>query len=392
MKRNLLLLLLCAAVIILSKSYVLSNNEHQALHLSDNYYDYLQPNFSDYLILTQRWLAKNRSFISSNHAQELEMNMPFEAGDPNSEKAILLVHGLGDSPYSFSDLTSTFVKQGFYVQAILLPGHGSKPEHMKLTTYNDWQVIVDYYVSLLKKEHTQVWLGGFSTGANLISINALNYGGIEGLVLISPGFKTMNPGAEKIGTVISIFWDGIIEHEDNYAKYNSMSLHGMTQYSESARIFRSTIDQKKVTVPTLIVVSEADSVIDPYITAEMFNAKFTNPQSKLIWYGDEQHLTVTERVQSYPMNLAEYKISTGSHLSPLFSPVNRYYGANGTHLVCLNSLDTTQTERCYEGDNVWFSAWGYKEQGKTYARLTWNPYFARLENEISNIVLTDDRH
>ena len=69
--------------------------------------------------------------------------MPFERGNTKSKKAILLVHGLGDSPYSFSDLATTFAKQGFYVQVLLLPGHGSKPEDMHLTTYQDWQNIVD---------------------------------------------------------------------------------------------------------------------------------------------------------------------------------------------------------------------------------------------------------
>ncbi|MEC6909862.1 alpha/beta hydrolase [Photobacterium piscicola] len=65
------------------------------------------------------------------------MNMPFERGNKHSNKAILLVHGLGDSPHSFSDLASTFAAQGFYVQVLLLPGHGSSPKDILLTTYSD---------------------------------------------------------------------------------------------------------------------------------------------------------------------------------------------------------------------------------------------------------------
>ena len=37
-------------------------------------------------------------FISENKAQELAMNMPFENVSEGAGKAILLVHGLGDSP------------------------------------------------------------------------------------------------------------------------------------------------------------------------------------------------------------------------------------------------------------------------------------------------------
>lgn len=34
----------------------------------------------------------------------------------------------------------------------------------------------------------------------------------------------------------------------------------------------------------------------------------------------------------------------------------------------------------------WLSAWGYQEEGKAYARLTWNPYFDNLDNEINKLV------
>ncbi|WP_300176697.1 hypothetical protein [uncultured Aliivibrio sp.] len=71
------------------------------------------------------------------------MNMPFERGDRNSKKAILLVHGLGDSPYSFSDLATTFSEQGFYVQVLLLPGHGSKPEEGKAYARLTWNPYFD---------------------------------------------------------------------------------------------------------------------------------------------------------------------------------------------------------------------------------------------------------
>ena len=39
-------------------------------------------------------------------------------------------------------------------------------------------------------------------------------------------------------------------------------------------------------------------------------------------------------------------------------------------------------------DVLWYSAWGLKEEGKYFARLTWNPYFdetINLMNEVINI-------
>lgn len=364
---------------------VFSNNP-KPLHLSAQYYNYLQPSFDQYLAETKNWLSKHRAFISDDHEKELTMNMPFERGNKNSKKAVLLVHGLGDSPYSFSDLATTFAKQGFYVQVLLLPGHGSKPEDMHLTTYQDWQNIVDHYANLLKKDYQEVWLSGFSTGANLTAIHTLNNGGIDGLVFVSPGFESLNPTLEKLSSVVSVFWDGISKKENNFARYSSISMHGMAQYSDSAVAFRNTIANKEITVPTLIVISEADSIINSQATTAFFSDKFVNPNSQLIWYGDQQSLLIKQRTQAYPMTLDTLHISTASHMSPLFSPNNSYYGKKAEKLICTNSLDDEQTQSCKQGENVWFSAWGYQEEGKAYARLTWNPYFDNLENEINKLV------
>lgn len=356
------------------------------MHLSEQYYHYLQPSFDQYLVETKAWLSEHRAFISDDHEKELTMNMPFERGNKNSKKAILLVHGLGDSPYSFSDLATTFSEQGFYVQVLLLPGHGSKPEDMHLTTYQDWQNIVDHYANLLKKDYQEVWLSGFSTGANLTAIHTLNNEGIDGLVFVSPGFESLNPTLEKLSSVVSVFWDGISKKEKNFARYSSISMHGMAQYSDSAVAFRKTIINKKITVPTLIVISEADSIINSQATTEFFADKFVNPNNHLIWYGDQQNLLIKKRTQAYPMKLDSLHISTASHMSPLFSPSNSYYGKKAEKLICTNSLDEEQTQSCKQGENVWFSAWGYQEEGKAYARLTWNPYFDNLEYEINKLV------
>lgn len=78
---------------------------------------------------TTERLRENRAFITEHdqHEIELAMNAPYSKGEPSSEKAILLAHGLGDSPFSFSDISDSRAEQGFYVQVVLLPGQGSTP-------------------------------------------------------------------------------------------------------------------------------------------------------------------------------------------------------------------------------------------------------------------------
>jgi len=354
------------------------------LHLSQEYYNYLQPTFTDYLAVTHDWLAENRDFISDDHQKELGMNMPFELKPTQqTDKAILLVHGLSDSPFSFSDLANSLVKQGFYVQVLLLPGHGSKPDDMMLTGYQDWQNIVDHYAGLLKQEYGQVWLGGFSTGGNLVTIHALDQGDIEGLLLFSPGFQSVTPKLEKFTPLLAAFWDGYKTEETNLTRYNSAPLNGAIAYSRSASILRQRLKEVQVKIPTLISISEADSIIDANAVKRLFKTRFNNPKNQLIWYGKETAQSI--QIKALSMMLAEHKISTGSHMSPIFAPSNTYYGEEGEMRICENGFESEEIEACLQGEQVWFSAWGYHEVGKVHARLTWNPYYSELEQDISRL-------
>lgn len=372
-------------LVVVSAGCTSSLSRTLPLNQSGDYYNYIQPSFDKYLAETENWLRDNRHYLSANHRKELAMNMPFEQ-TPNTptNKAVLFVHGLGDSPYSFSDLANSMSEQGFYVQTLLLPGHGSKPQDMMLPSYQDWQIVVDHYANMLKQEYDEVWLGGFSTGANLVTIHALDHDDVDGLLLFSPGFQSQAPYLEKLTPVVAALWDGYKAEENNLARYNSAPLNGAMAYSDSATTLRTKLAKRILTIPTLIAISEADSIIDPIAVKTLFETHFEHASNQLIWYGESKQNN--RSIEQKTMLLGQYRISTGSHMSPIFAPSNPYYGEKAEKIMCENSLSSDETNRCNHGEPVWFSAWGYKEKGKIHARLTWNPYYSELENHISQLV------
>lgn len=94
-----------------------------------------QASFNEYISETKNWLTQNRVFLSENIVNEVEVNAPYEMRPRNKpQKGILLVHGLGDSPYSFTDISQTLKSEDILVRTILLPGHGSKPADLILPT------------------------------------------------------------------------------------------------------------------------------------------------------------------------------------------------------------------------------------------------------------------
>lgn len=59
----------------------------------------------------------------------------------------------------------------------------------------------------------------------------------------------------------------------------------------------------------------------------------------------------------------------------MFSPANPLYGVNGRQRICWNGQSSADMQKCLNGEPVWYSDWGHREQGKAFARLTFNPYF-----------------
>ncbi|KOO11639.1 esterase, partial [Vibrio xuii] len=74
---------------------------------ADSLPHYTQSSFAEYLASTREWLEQNRLFITADKQSELSLVIPkeYRPDEPNGQ-GVLLVHGLGDSPYSFADVAT----------------------------------------------------------------------------------------------------------------------------------------------------------------------------------------------------------------------------------------------------------------------------------------------
>ncbi len=338
-----------------------------------------QPSFGKYADDARRWVEKNRVFQSETHAIEVDWNSPQEwrPSGPIS-KGILLVHGLGDSPWSFVDIGKDLADRGYLVRTVLLPGHGTKPEDMIDVDLADWRRVVKEQVGLLRTEVPSVYLGGFSTGANLVLEYALdNDEAISGLLLFSPAFKSsmamdwVTPWLAKVRTwVIS---PDEVGQQQTPVRYMNVPSNGFAQYYRSSIAVREKLADMTYRKPALLVAAENDSVVDVEFLRQIFTEKFPHPDSRMIWYGDLKD--PESRVLVRPDRLESLRISEFSHMSVLFSPTNPQYGREGHQRICANGQEDESSKQCEAGADVWYSDWGYTEVGKIHARLTFNPYF-----------------
>lgn len=341
--------------------------------------------FSIYLNTTHDLLSTRRKVFTSELASEVEWNSPHEwrpvqgkGGRPR--RGILLVHGLGDSPYSFIDVAKTLQGSGFLVRTVLLAGHGTQPEDLLNVKFGDWREVVSQQAAVLKSDVDQVYLGGFSTGANLVIEYALSDPSIAGLILFSPAFKS-NTSLAWMAPLLTKIRPWLLDAEDdsrarNEVRYLMVPTNGLAQFYHSSVRARRALARKAYDKPVLIVAVEHDSVLDAGYMVKAFRERFRHPNSRLIWYGSTRPRGAgDDRVLFKPDRLPEERISQFSHMGVLFDPKNPLYGRDGSLRICWNGQSEEERRGCEDGARVWYSDWGHREAGKIHARLTYNPYY-----------------
>ena len=86
-----------------------------------------------------------------------------------SEKAIILIHGLSDSPHFLRAIGEFFhFKLGYDVYLPLLQGHGlNSPAKMKGVSLAAWKENVEFAISVASTSENSISIGGLSTGGTL---------------------------------------------------------------------------------------------------------------------------------------------------------------------------------------------------------------------------------
>ena len=109
---------------------------------------------------------------------------------------MLLIHGLGDSPYEMRDLGERFAAACYLVRAILLPGHGTVPGDLLGVGYPAWTEATRLGVASFAGQAERLYLVGFGAGATLALDYALEDASpgegpaLGGLVLLAPALAS----------------------------------------------------------------------------------------------------------------------------------------------------------------------------------------------------------
>ncbi|MEH6397099.1 alpha/beta hydrolase [Pseudoalteromonas sp.] len=337
----------------------------------------------------------------------VDLIAPFELRQNNTHKAVLLIHGLTDSPFTFHDLANVYFAQGYNVRTLLLPGHSTAADALSNVTTEQWQQAVDYAIARTSKDFDQVILGGYSTGATLL-INSLTLNPVSpkvtALMLFSPATEPHNKNgwlAKWINRIPFVNWldkDADID----FAKYESFPFNAAAAADDAmSNITLHKLMQRPLpNLAIFSVMSDIDTTIDTRASLQLLStlhdvtARPANRLDTLIYYGDKNTIN-SDFPADYTVINPQCQISSCknihgiSHIAVINSPNNPHYGAQGYYRNCGSYLDNDAlyancktTKKPNIGERTAANVAAFP----TFQRLTYNPYFDQQADYIKQFI------
>jgi alpha-beta hydrolase superfamily lysophospholipase len=350
-------------------------------------------------------------------------------GEP-ARGAVLLLHGLTDSPYSLRSIGEHLAGRGFEVVGLRLPGHGTAPSGLLSFRIEDMQAAVRLAARDLQARgipDRPLFLVGYSNGAALAAeyaLAALDDAALPkpaGLVLISPAigvsklavvgrFKTglsSVPGFERAG------WEVIGTEFDPY-KYTSFSFHAAGETFRLTRALASKIERRTAGgmlrgFPLVLVfLSTVDSTVKAAAVTDTLLDRLAPDGHELVLfdvnrYADVQPLLVddpgplTERLRSRTQR--PYALTVIANASPESMQVAELRAPAGSGAATRRTLDLAWPAMTFSLSHVALPfppddpLYGYEMQPSAY-HVQLGRFEVRGENGVLNVptwVLTRQR-
>ncbi|WP_017327038.1 carboxylesterase [Synechococcus sp. PCC 7336] len=230
-------------------------------------------------------------------------NKPFLLNG-TTDRACLLLHGLGGGVYEIQLLGEVLHRQGWTVRGIAYPGHDRPAPKMPRSTWQQWfESILTAYLSLANT-HDSVSVVGFSTGCPLALYLAASHP-VDRLVLLSPYLKIryewyfglpLEVYVRTLGYVIEDIPRFRLPIRDRHMEAAARSVAFFQTFNMAA--VRSAIQLiedyakpviPKISNPIAIVQSKRDSVVAP-AGADYIYRNVASADKELTWLTESDHI------------------------------------------------------------------------------------------------------
>jgi carboxylesterase len=199
---------------------------------------------------------------------------PWTLGD--GPRGALLIHGFAGTPPELRRLGEMLAEHGFRCHAPVLPGHGTTPQELERTRWQDWAKCVSDAFDELSAECSDVVVAGQSMGGALalnLAARDLRVSAVASLaspIWLSGPIPPLLPIIKRVvrwhraGDDVDLWHPGAVEELYSYGLRPTRSIN------ELRRLCAVVRDQlPEIRAPVLVLHGERDRTIDPRCAYEI---------------------------------------------------------------------------------------------------------------------------
>ncbi|QKY70063.1 carboxylesterase [Lentibacillus sp. CBA3610] len=195
---------------------------------------------------------------------------------PGNKTGVLVIHGFTGTTQSVHFLGKQLAEQGFTVFGPRLAGHGTDPEDMEGSTYQEWIQTVERGLEKLQATCEEVFVTGLSMGGTLTLYLAAEHPEIKGIMPINAAthMPDMIENYEALKNTGTRFVEGIgsdIKQEGiEELAYQETPVKSMKEGIDLFEMVRGKLAE--VNTPAMIFSSAVDHVVPPENSREIYES------------------------------------------------------------------------------------------------------------------------
>ncbi len=225
---------------------------------------------------------------------------PFELPGLGAKKStgILMIHGFTGSPSEFRRLGLFLNEEGYTVNAVLLPGHGTTPEQMIMTTWRDWWEHVEHSCERMKERGCERIIAiGFSMGG-LLALKLAAEKKVSGVVSLSAPMFLQNRKtvfAALLQYFVRYVGAAPVKPEPRFEEvwtYAKIPVPCVVSLRKLMKRVKGLLH--RVDCPIFIAQGEKDGTVQPRSAAYLFE-RVSSERKRLEYYPNSSHAILVDQ-------------------------------------------------------------------------------------------------
>jgi carboxylesterase len=190
--------------------------------------------------------------------------------EKDNKIGVLIVHGLGASPYQTIDLANFLAEKGITVSSIRLQGHGTNLKNLEKIKWEDWYEDIKKGYEELDQKTEKTYVLGVSLGT-LLTLKLAENQKLDGIIAIAPPIYLRNKQIIFI-PFIRFFkryhYFGVDKTQLGHA-YENLPTKTISEFLQLIKSSKKQLN--KINDPILIIQSQKDALVLPESAKYLFD-------------------------------------------------------------------------------------------------------------------------